>query len=371
MPLKSILESLIFASDRPLTGKQLRELAEVGSPEELQTALDEIDADHRERGVQLAIVAGGYQFRTNPENATWVRRLLAGRPPRLTQAMLETLAIVAYRQPTTRPEIEDIRGVDCGGVIRILLERGLVRILGKKEEVGRPLLYGTTKQFLEFFNLRDLRELPTLREFTELSEESAERVEAAYGEAEVEAAGAGEVLEGPPRPPSSTRPAEAAPDATVPAEGVPEASPEAPATTAPPEDEVEAAAAATATAAAPTTFARASRGPIVGTDDEEEEDATLESLDRAMERIEGILKAQKDQAGKSEDGKGEAEVGEGAAPPEPREAGEAGAGEALEAGEPVEEGGSARKRRSRKAARLADLPADEAASSEEETPDEG
>jgi len=186
MRLKSILESLIFASDRPITVKQLKELTATSKTETLTAALEDLEAEYRESGVQLAQVGGGYQFRTHPDNATWVKRLLAGRPPRLTRAMLETLAIVAYRQPITRPEIEDIRGVDSGGVIRILLERGLIRIMGKKEEVGRPILYGTTRQFLEFFNLRDLRELPTLKEFTELTEEHADQVEGRFGEPEAE-----------------------------------------------------------------------------------------------------------------------------------------------------------------------------------------
>jgi segregation and condensation protein B len=101
------------------------------------------------------------------------------KPQRLTRAALETLAIIAYRQPVTRPEIEDIRGVDCGAVVKALLERRLIKILGKKEEPGRPILYGTTKEFLEFFALKDLASLPTLREFHELSEEHREIVEKA------------------------------------------------------------------------------------------------------------------------------------------------------------------------------------------------
>jgi segregation and condensation protein B len=99
------------------------------------------------------------------------------RPQRLTRAALETLAIIAYRQPVTRPEIEEIRGVDCGAVVKALLERRLVKILGKKEEPGRPILYGTTREFLEFFSLKDLASLPTLREFHELSEEHRDIVE--------------------------------------------------------------------------------------------------------------------------------------------------------------------------------------------------
>jgi segregation and condensation protein B len=101
------------------------------------------------------------------------------KPQRLTRAALETLAIVAYRQPVTRPEIEEIRGVDCGAVVKALLERKLVKILGKKEEPGRPILYGTTREFLEFFSLKDLASLPTLREFHELSEEHRTIVEQA------------------------------------------------------------------------------------------------------------------------------------------------------------------------------------------------
>ena len=117
-------------------------------------------------------MAGGWQFRTDPRNAPWVGRLLAQKPVRLTRAQLEVLAIVAYRQPITRPEIDEIRGVDSGGTLKGLLDRSLLRILGKKEEPGRPMLYGTTREFLEFFNLKDLKDLPTLREYHELTGEA-------------------------------------------------------------------------------------------------------------------------------------------------------------------------------------------------------
>jgi segregation and condensation protein B len=125
---------------------------------------------------------------------------VAGRPVRLTRAQLETLAIVAYRQPITKPEIDEIRGVDAGGTLHLLLDRQLVRVLGKKEEPGRPLLYGTTKDFLEFFNLSDLRDLPTLREYHELSEDSRRLVEEKLGadaaaEAATETGEAGDVAE--------------------------------------------------------------------------------------------------------------------------------------------------------------------------------
>ena len=181
MSLKSILESLIFASDKPLTIKQLKSLTGSKAGDQIREALKTLQEEYEGRGIHLVQLSGGYLFRTNPEHADWVRKLLTGRPPRITQAMLETLAIVAYRQPVTRPELEEIRGVDSGGVLRLLLQRRLVRIVGKKEEPGRPLLYGTTRQFLEFFNLKDLKDLPTLKEFTELSEENAEKVDTEYG----------------------------------------------------------------------------------------------------------------------------------------------------------------------------------------------
>ena len=174
--LWSILESLFFASERPLTLRELQELLGNLEGGELRETLGALAERYRGegRGFFLAEVASGYQLRTNPENAEWVRKMLGGRPVRLSRAALETLAIVAYRQPITRAEIEDVRGVDSGGVLRLLLDRRLLKILGKKEEVGRPILYGTSKEFLEFFGLKDLTQLPTLREFRELTEESAE-----------------------------------------------------------------------------------------------------------------------------------------------------------------------------------------------------
>ena len=127
---------------------------------------------YRTRGVQLDEIAGGWQFRSAAANAPFVRELLQARPVRLTRAQIETLAIVAYRQPITRPEIDDVRGVDSGSALKVLLDRELIRMLGRKEDVGRPVLYGTSSGFLEFFGLKSLRELPTLREFTELTPES-------------------------------------------------------------------------------------------------------------------------------------------------------------------------------------------------------
>ncbi len=177
--LANIIESLLFASDRPLTLAELKRHVGERDGGKLTAAIEELRARRAESGVQVVQVAGGYHLRTNPENVAWVSRILAGKPPRLSRAMLETLAIVAYRQPITRPEIDEIRGVDCGPVLKTLLERGLVRMIGKKEEVGRPILYGTTPEFLRTFSLRDLTELPTLREFHELGEAEKAKVDAA------------------------------------------------------------------------------------------------------------------------------------------------------------------------------------------------
>ncbi|MFL5414595.1 MAG: SMC-Scp complex subunit ScpB [Myxococcales bacterium] len=176
--VRAVVEALLFAAEKPLDLGQLEETTRF--PRELlQGALAELQQRYAPGGGGIALVdlQGRYHLRTDPQVGAYVRRMLQVRPMRLTRAALETLAIVAYRQPVTRPEIEDLRGVDCGAVTRALLERKLIRILGKKDEPGRPLLYGTTREFLELFNLRDLTQLPTLREFQELSEESRKIVE--------------------------------------------------------------------------------------------------------------------------------------------------------------------------------------------------
>jgi segregation and condensation protein B len=175
--MKMICESLLFASGQALPAPQmlsvLRELQPDLSAAGLRDVLEQLRTDLREagRGIRLVEVAGGFQLRTPSESAPFVRRLIARRPPRMTQATIETLAIVAYRQPVTRAEIEDIRGVESGAVVKHLLDRRLIRILGRKEEPGRPLMYGTTKEFLALFSLKDLKSLPTLRDFVELSNE--------------------------------------------------------------------------------------------------------------------------------------------------------------------------------------------------------
>lgn len=176
--IRTVLQSVLFVADKPLTVDQLYESTGI-ERELIARALDQISGLHRDgvNGIVLHEVAGGWQFRTDPHSGEYVRRYLRVKPQRLTRAAVETLAIIAYRQPVTRPEIEDIRGVDCGAVIKALLDRKLIKILGKKEEVGRPMLYGTTREFLEFFALKDLSALPTLREFHELTQEHQEIVE--------------------------------------------------------------------------------------------------------------------------------------------------------------------------------------------------
>ena len=169
--LKSVAESLLFVADPPLTLDKLCSILEEYERKDIAAAIDELLADYRQgsRGIFLAEVAGGWQFRSRPENADYLRRLSRTRPYRFSQSSMETLAIIAYRQPITRAEVEYLRGVDSGGVLKTLLDKKLIRILGKKDIPGRPLIYGTSREFLEAFNLKDLASLPTLKEVQELT----------------------------------------------------------------------------------------------------------------------------------------------------------------------------------------------------------
>ena len=179
--LRGLVEALVFAADHPIKPSEIAKLAQAPT-RQIKDILEELTQEFSGRGIQLEEVAGGYAFRTNVAFAPFVRDLVGQKPVKLTRAQLETLAIVAYRQPITRPDIDDVRGVDCGPVLRTLLERDLVRILGKKDEPGRPILYGTSNGFLQLFGLASLKDLPTLREFTELNEESRRVVERELGE---------------------------------------------------------------------------------------------------------------------------------------------------------------------------------------------
>jgi segregation and condensation protein B len=178
--LKSIVESLLFVADGPVTIQRLSEVLDDIENKEIRSVLDELqqELESEGRGVRLAEIAGGYQMRTAKANAEWVKRFLGGRPARMARPTLETLAIIAYRQPITKAEIEGIRGVDVDGVINTLLERNLIRAIARKDVPGRPFLYGTTEQFLALFNLKDLSQLPTLKEMEEvaLPERAAEQI---------------------------------------------------------------------------------------------------------------------------------------------------------------------------------------------------
>ncbi|NTU60313.1 MAG: SMC-Scp complex subunit ScpB [Deltaproteobacteria bacterium] len=182
------LEAVLFASAEPVPLARLEAVfAPDGvEPERVAEALETLRGACGGRGVEVQEVAGGFQLRTRSDLARWVARLEIPKPVRFSRAALETLAVAAYRQPLTRAELEQVRGVDCGGVMKTLLERGLLRIVGKKDVPGRPLLYGTARKFLETFGLSSLRELPTLRDLEEIVAERAEEVssEADAGPAE-------------------------------------------------------------------------------------------------------------------------------------------------------------------------------------------
>lgn len=163
---KSLLEALLFISGEPVILSSLKDVADI--PEtELKRLMDELTAEYREKdsGILIAEIAGGYQMITNPANAHLLKKFRASKAAsKLSLAALETLAIIAYKQPLIKAEIEQLRSVNSDGVIKTLLDRKLIKIMGRKEVPGRPLLYGTTKDFLQYFGLRDLAELPTLKE---------------------------------------------------------------------------------------------------------------------------------------------------------------------------------------------------------------
>lgn len=167
---KSVLESLLFISAEPLTIETLKNILEMDK-KEVERIVKELFNEYqlKDSGLFIADVAGGVQMVTSPACAPWVKKLLATAiPTRLSYQSLETLAIVAYKQPIIKAEVEAIRGVNSEGVLKTLLERRLVKILGRKEVPGRPLMYGTTKEFLQYFGLKDLTELPTLKEFQDV-----------------------------------------------------------------------------------------------------------------------------------------------------------------------------------------------------------
>lgn len=183
--IQAVVESILLVSSEPVPEARLVEVVRGESPEtsaeDIRAALDALVTWYatppRRVGLRVEEVASGFQFRSPIESAPFLRRFLSARPQKLSKAALETLAVIAYRQPVTKPDVESIRGVDVGAVLKGLLEHDLIRIIGKSEELGRPILYGTTKKFLELFGLRSLSALPTLREYHELDEDHQKQVD--------------------------------------------------------------------------------------------------------------------------------------------------------------------------------------------------
>jgi segregation and condensation protein B len=171
--VKRIIEALLFAAEQPMTVKQLHAVfPELEAPEkqEIQKAIDALCDDYRQQAIGLHQVASGYRFQVKMDMAPWVARLFAEKPPKYSRALLETIAIIAYQQPVTRGDIEEIRGVSVSSqMIRTLLEREWVKVLAHKEVPGRPALYGTTRQFLDYFNLQSLDAMPALEELQALA----------------------------------------------------------------------------------------------------------------------------------------------------------------------------------------------------------
>jgi len=171
--IKAVIEALIFASDTPLAIEKICMILSGVEKSEIKEAFEKIVLEYNERqgGICLQEVAGGFQFRTRPELSPWVKKLKSSKPHSLSPAAMETLAIVAYKQPIVKSEIESIRGVDVGAPLKGLLDKKLIRIVGRKDVPGKPIIYGTTRKFLEVFNLKDLLDLPNLRELKELNQQ--------------------------------------------------------------------------------------------------------------------------------------------------------------------------------------------------------
>lgn len=167
--IKKVIEALLFVSEKPLTLEDFRQALDGMDEESIKNVIEELRADYasQERSFGIAELAGGYQIITNPEFAPWIGKLFKRDEARLSNPSLETLAIIAYRQPLTRAEVERIRGVNVDGVLKTLLDKNLIKIRGRKDAPGRPITYGTTEAFLKRFGLKGLESLPKLRDFTE------------------------------------------------------------------------------------------------------------------------------------------------------------------------------------------------------------
>ena len=171
--VKLIVEALLFSSEKPLDAKDIHAVMPEISLTDIGSALKVLKYEYEAlgRSFYLREIGGGYQFRSRSDYSPYILKMLQASPTRLSRATMETLAIIAYKQPVLRQEIERIRGVDVGGVLKTLLEKGLIRIMGRKSLPGRPLVYGTTKKFLEVFDLKDLDSLPKLKEIDALGTE--------------------------------------------------------------------------------------------------------------------------------------------------------------------------------------------------------
>jgi segregation and condensation protein B len=175
--LKLIIEALLFASDRPLAIKEIHAILPDVKGAEIAGALRVLKYEYEALGRSFILheVGGGFQFRSRPDYGAYILKMLQASPARLSRATMETLAIIAYKQPILRQEIERLRGVDVGGVLKTLLEKGLIKIMGRKNLPGRPLVYGTTRKFLEVFDLKDIESLPKIKELKALGSEEDEQ----------------------------------------------------------------------------------------------------------------------------------------------------------------------------------------------------
>lgn len=172
--IKSVVEALLFVSERPLTIEQVKNVLDNLNPGEIRVILEGLSAEYEQsnRGIRIVEVAGGFQMITAPSFATFLKKFYKGRhAERLSKPALETLAIIAYKQPLTRAEIEFLRDVNVDGVMKSLTDKNLIRISGRKKAPGRPFVYGTTRQFLEHFGLKSLNELPKMEDFSSLAAE--------------------------------------------------------------------------------------------------------------------------------------------------------------------------------------------------------
>lgn len=189
--LKLIIESMLFSSEKPLTVNDIRSCLPDVEIQEIKSAIEVLkyEFDALERSFELKEVAKGIQLRSRPEYGAYILRMLQRSPNRLSRAAMETLAIIAYKQPILRQEVERLRGVDVGGILRTLLEKGLIRIMGRKDLPGKPLIYGTTKLFLETFDLKDISSLPKLKEIKKFGTEDYEPTPSMTDDEEVEQPG--------------------------------------------------------------------------------------------------------------------------------------------------------------------------------------